>query len=144
VTQAAAQLPVAKLTVSAGANQSANVGTSFANPVAVLVTDSGGTPVRGATVTWTAPAIGAGAAFAASATLTDPSGVAQNSVTANTISGTYAVTAQTGDVSVAITVTNTLDTSPGGGCVNPDATVSDLIDVHAVILRRGSEMAPDL
>jgi hypothetical protein len=132
--------PTVNLAVSAGGGQGAQVNSPFANPVKVLVTDGSGTPIPNATVAWAAPTIGASAALAASVTLTDPGGVASNTLTSNAISGTYTITAQNSGQSVAIPLTNTLGVSVGGGCINPNPTVSDLIEQdYAAILRRGSD-----
>ena len=55
--------PAVVLTVASGGGQNAEVSNPFAQPISVLLTDTGGTPLVGQTVTWTAPAIGAGAAL---------------------------------------------------------------------------------
>jgi hypothetical protein len=73
------------------------VGTAFASPLSVVVTDGTG-PVSGATVTFTAPSSGASASFpggGSSVTIaTDSSGSATSPpLTAGVTSGSYSVTA---------------------------------------------------
>src|SRR5205814_199082 len=89
--------------VSAGDGQSATVTTNFGTVLAAKVTDAGGNPVAGATVTFTAPSSGASGTFAnGSATTnatTDPTGVATASAfTANTTAGSYTVSASVSGV----------------------------------------------
>ena len=85
------------ITVATGAAQSITVGKSFPVSLTALVKDTGGNPVgAGIAVTFTAPANGAGGAFAAgsiTATVaTNGSGVATAPVfTANTIAGAFVV-----------------------------------------------------
>ncbi len=84
------------MTVTSGTPQSALVSTAFGSPLKVTVLDGSGQPFSGATVTFTAPAAGAGATFGgatvASAT-TDANGVASVAAVANGTTGNYAVTA---------------------------------------------------
>ena len=82
---------------SAGTPQSATVGTAFPTALQATVKGNGGSPLGGVTVTFSAPASGAGAAFSGSATataITNSSGVAiASTLTANAIAGSYTVTA---------------------------------------------------
>jgi hypothetical protein len=97
----------------AGAPQSARVGTAFATPLQVRVTDASGNPVRGAAATFAAPASGPGGSFAGNATvLTDASGLATApTLTAGTVAGNYAVTASVaGAGSVSFSLANTAGT----------------------------------
>jgi hypothetical protein len=94
----------------AGAAQSARVGTAFATPLQVRVTDASGNPVSGAAVTFAAPSGGPGGTFAGSATvLTDATGLATApTLTANTVAGNYAVTASAaGAGGASFSLTNT-------------------------------------
>lgn len=95
----AAPVP-ALLSAISGAGQSATAGSAFVNPLVVKVTDSAGNGVAGAVVNFKAPASGASAAFAWSATLavmTDATGTAKtSSITSNKIAGSYAIEASTG------------------------------------------------
>jgi hypothetical protein len=94
-----------------GTPQTATVGTAYGQPLQVRVTDALGNPVRGAGVTFAAPAAGAGGTFAGAATvLTDDRGIATApAFTAGGIAGSYAVTATADDfgTSVAFALTNT-------------------------------------
>jgi hypothetical protein len=93
------------------APQSATVGTAYSRPLQVQVTDGLGNPVSGASITFAAPATGAGGAFAGTATVvTDSQGIATApSFTANTTAGSYAVTATANDFGTvaAFPLTNT-------------------------------------
>jgi hypothetical protein len=85
----------ATITATGGTPQSATIGAAFATKLSATVT-SGGNPVSGATVTFTAPASGASGTFAngTNTAVTNAQGVATSQVfTANTIAGAYAVTA---------------------------------------------------
>jgi hypothetical protein len=90
------------IAVSAGNNQSANVAAAFGTPLSVLVSNSGGTPISGATVLFAAPGSGASATVTASAT-TNASGIASTTATANATAGGYNVTATIGGTTVATT-----------------------------------------
>ena len=85
------------IVATAGTPQSAAVSTAFATALQATVKDSGGNPVSGATVTFTAPASGASGTFGGSATatvITNASGVATApALTANSQTGGYTVIA---------------------------------------------------
>ena len=95
------------LTLGAGASQSAAVGTSFAVPLAVTVTDSHGNPVPGVGVTFTAPASGASGTFGPGdgrsvQVSTDSKGIAvAPTFVANGVAGGYIVTAFVAGISPA-------------------------------------------
>ena len=96
--------PVETITATAGTAQSAVVGTSFTTALQATV-QLGGSPVKGASVTFTAPSSGASGTFAGGGTTvtvaTDSSGVANAPIfTANgTVGGPYTVTASDSSVS---------------------------------------------
>ena len=108
------------ISVVSGSGQSATVNTAYATRLTAIVTDADGKPVAGVSVTFTAPANGAGATFASqgctasSATsctvTTDSSGDATSSaLTANTSAGAYTIAATAASVSGAtsFSATNT-------------------------------------
>jgi hypothetical protein len=98
------------ITATSGSGQSAQVNTAFTNLLVATVRDAGGNPVSGVTVTFTAPASGAGATFTGGNTaVTNASGVASKAVTANSIAGSYNVTASAPGVATPATfsLTNT-------------------------------------
>jgi adhesin/invasin len=99
----------ASIAVAAGSPQSAAVGTLFATNLQVTVTDASGNPVNGVTVTFTVPASSASATLSANTATTDCDGHASVMATANTVSGTYQVTASVTGVSATavFTLTNT-------------------------------------
>jgi hypothetical protein len=82
------------ITANSGAAQSVAVGSAFAT-LQAKVTDAGGNPIPGVTVTFTAPASGAGGSFTGGNTaVTNALGLATASVfAANTVAGSYVVTA---------------------------------------------------
>lgn len=101
---------VLQLNVISGTPQSAVISTAFGLPLVAKLTDSLGTPVSGATITFTAPGSGASAVLGGGTTATtDASGLVTKTVTANAITGTYSVTATTIGVATPITynLTNT-------------------------------------
>jgi uncharacterized repeat protein (TIGR01451 family) len=79
----------ASITVVSGGGQSAPVGTAFAQPVRVKVTDAGGNPVGSVPVAFTAPVSGATGTFVSGSVTTDDTGVAAVTVTATGSTGTW-------------------------------------------------------
>ena len=103
----------ATISATSGTPQSAYVGSIFAAPLVVTVADSAGSPVSGVTVTFNAPASGAGGAFAGGVitAITNASGVATSAAfQANTTLGSYTVTASSPGVSTpaSFSLTNTV------------------------------------
>ncbi len=84
------------IAVSSGNEQTADVGEAFSTPLVAQVT-SGGSPVSGVSVTFSAPTSGAGATFtggkSTTTVTTDSSGNASATLTANETLGTYSVSA---------------------------------------------------
>jgi hypothetical protein len=77
-----------------GNNQSATVGTAFAQPLQAKVTDSCGNNIQGTNVAFSGPGTGASGSFAAGTSTTDASGVATSqTLTANTVAGDWDATA---------------------------------------------------
>jgi hypothetical protein len=93
----------ASIAVVSGSGQAATAGTSFANPLVVVVEDKYTNPVPNVTVTFTAPTLGASASLMGSPATTDSNGQASVTATANTIAGSYTVTASTAGVTPAPT-----------------------------------------
>jgi hypothetical protein len=83
----------ASLDPGGGTPQSATVAEPFATPLSVIVKDSGGNPVQGVTVSFSAPASGPSATISPTTATTDASGVATTNATANTVAGPYEITA---------------------------------------------------
>jgi len=103
--------PPASIAATAGTPQSAPVNTAFATNLAATVTDVYGNPVPNNTVTFSAPTSGASGSFAGGVNTakTNSAGVASAAVfKANTVAGSYTVTAGTG----------TLITNPGFALTN--------------------------
>jgi predicted outer membrane repeat protein len=97
-------------TVSAvsGSGQSAAIGSAFAQPLTVKVTDGNGNAVAGAVVTFNAPTNGAGATLSHTSATTTAAGTASVTATANGIASStaYSVTATTATGSTAFVLTN--------------------------------------
>jgi hypothetical protein len=89
------------IAATSGSGQSATIGTAFAAPLVVTVTNSGGQPVTGATVTFAAPSSGASCTPSATTGTTAADGTASITCTANSTSGSYSVTATVGAVAPA-------------------------------------------
>ncbi|MFN0062614.1 MAG: Ig-like domain-containing protein [Myxococcaceae bacterium] len=100
----------ATVSVTSGSAQSTTVATAFAANLVATVVDAFGNPVPGATVTFTAPSLGASASFVG-LTTTNASGQVSVTATANTIAGgPYAVSATSGAATPAnFLLTNTPD-----------------------------------
>jgi Fe-S cluster assembly iron-binding protein IscA len=106
----------ASIGAAGGGGQSATVSTAFSTPLQVIVEDASDNLVPNATVTFTAPAGGAGGTFAngtaTTTAVTNSSGVATASAfTANSTSGAYSVTAAVSGVST--TANFSLTNTPG-------------------------------
>ena len=99
--------PPASITVISGSGQSQSINTAFTNPLVVKVQDAVGNLVSGATVTFTAPGSGASGTFSGSnlvttSVATNASGIATApKFTANSIGGSYTVTASVAGVGTA-------------------------------------------
>jgi hypothetical protein len=93
----------------AAGGQQARVGNAFANPLIVEVRNSDNAPLPGVTVTFAAPASGAGALLSATTVATDSVGRASINATANAIDGSYVVTASVNGVATpaSFALTNT-------------------------------------
>lgn len=95
---------------ASGTPQSATVNTVFTSPLGVLVTDASNNPVVGITVAFIAPSSGASATFPSGATATtNASGYAQIAANANTVAGSYVVSAHVNgtSASASFALTNT-------------------------------------
>jgi protocatechuate 3,4-dioxygenase beta subunit len=109
--------PPNQLTLVAGTPQTAILQSAFATGLQVALTNSDGCPVTsaaaGVPVTFTAPSSGASGVFSTSGSNTvtvgaDASGsVAAPALTANTVAGSYTVTASSQYGSVSFSLTNT-------------------------------------
>lgn len=93
--------PAASITAQSGTPQAATVNTAFTNALVAVVKDAAGFVVPNASVTWTTPASGASGALSATTVTTDLSGNVSTSVTANTVSGAYNITAAVSGVATA-------------------------------------------
>ncbi|MCY0093706.1 choice-of-anchor D domain-containing protein [Hoeflea ulvae] len=100
-------LPAA-ITVSAGNGQTTEVNTGFATALSAKVVDHGDNPVSGVTVTFTAPATGAGLDTASQTATTNASGVASLSATANATAGAFIVNASAAGISTTADFSLTL------------------------------------
>ncbi|HET9059561.1 MAG TPA: hypothetical protein VFN61_06545, partial [Acidimicrobiales bacterium] len=103
---------VAGLETAAGDQQVAKVGTAFSTDLEVQVVGTGGCPLQGATVTFTAPTSGPTASFAGGASIVSVATGAAGSasapqLTANDVTGTYQVEATVGSFSLEFSLTNT-------------------------------------
>ena len=99
------------LTAVGGSQQSALVGSAFAAPLQVKVLNNGN-PLSGATVTFSVPTVGASAALSSATALTDASGIAGITATANNIPGGYVVTATVGGLSTTFALSNVTAAGP--------------------------------
>jgi filamentous hemagglutinin family protein len=108
--------PPAALQPISGDNQSTQVGTTFEQPLEVQLTDAYGNPLSGFVVSFLLPSSGVGGSFQSSASATtDRNGrVTAPALTANEISGRFAIGVSTSGLTVNVfSLTNTpLPTPP--------------------------------
>ena len=101
----------AAIAATTGGGQSNPVGAAFSIPLQATLTDSGGNPVAGVSVTFTAPTTGPSGTWSGASTVTvvsDSAGHATAPVfTANGIAGSYAVIATAGSLTTTFPLTNT-------------------------------------
>jgi hypothetical protein len=115
------------------------VGTAFAAPLMVLVTDSASNPVPGATVNFSVtPVAGATATLSSASVVTDSDGHVSVTATANNTAGSYTATASTPGVvsSVTFRLTNTASTPANVFVVsgdNQDTPTSTAFDNDLVV-----------
>jgi alpha-tubulin suppressor-like RCC1 family protein len=105
------------LTKLNGDNQSTNINTAFDNPLAVMVNETGGNVLPGAIITFVAPTSGASIAPPTTVTTaTNSGGVAAIPIVANSVFGSYPVTAYTNGIeSVTFWLTNKNTSVSAGG-----------------------------
>lgn len=96
-----------------GTPQSATVNTPFTTSLGVTVTDKDGNPIVGIGVTFNAPSSGASATFPSGAiAITDSSGHAEVPANANTVAGSYAITATVNGAASSATFNLTNNAGP--------------------------------
>ena len=163
VTTVPVQLVVTALSLaaSAGSGQANPINNSYGTPLSVIITDQNGNPVPGQTVTFTAPSTGAGVTFlgasqtnanlasaakmnrpvpshvssSVSATaITNAQGIASVSVRANSIGGTFTVTAMIAGLTVPFTLTN-LASAPVSPAPTPPVPLNPQIDPAYLVLQ---------
>jgi hypothetical protein len=120
--------PPATVTALDWDGQFATLGSQFQYPLRVRVTDAGGNPVNGATVTFSGPATGASISPNPVTATTNYLGEASVTLTANGIAGQYPVTAMvSGATSAYFTLTNntapTISLSTNGTTFTPSTPV---------------------
>ncbi len=98
----------AKIQATGGTPQSTAILTPFAQSLEATVLDANNNPISGATVTFAAPGSGASATLGALSAMTDANGHAAVTATANSLAGSYSVTATTAGASgnAAFALTN--------------------------------------
>ncbi|MEQ1698383.1 MAG: Ig-like domain-containing protein, partial [Hyphomicrobiaceae bacterium] len=118
----------ASLAATGGSTQSTLVTTAFGTALQVTVTDGSNNPVSGVTVTFTAPASGAGATLSSPTATTNAAGVASVTATANGSTGTYAVTAAVAGITTpaSFNLTNTVG-APASLAATGGSTQSTLV-----------------
>ena len=131
--------PPASITVNGSVTYNATVGTQFPTPLQAIVRDAVNIPLGGVAVTFSAPASGPSAGLAPASGITDSNGLVSVTATANTMAGSYAVTASVTGTSLApatFTLTNLAGQAQtiafmqqpsgaqAGQPISPDVTVS--------------------
>ena len=121
--------PPAAISATAGTPQTTAVSTAFASPLQITVRDASNNLLSGVTVTFAVPGSGASSALSALSAVTNASGVASVTATANASVGSYNVSASVAGVSPAavFALTNTA-TAPASISVTGGATQSATIN----------------
>jgi len=124
------------ISIAGGSGQSATVNTGFAQSLQVLVTDLGGNPAPQEAVLFIQPGSGASADLSQQKVLTDSSGIATISATANGTAGSYQIEARiytrsptggiTSPVSVFFALTNNAAPPPPATSGNTTVAVPTL------------------
>lgn len=121
---------------------SAAVGSTFANPLQVRVTDAAGNGVGGAPVLFSAPDGGASATLSPRAAVTDAQGIARVTAAANNVVGSYQVTVSVASLSSAFSLTNTaLVQSPSIVAVVPATNSKTGLAAGALLTLYGSALS---
>jgi hypothetical protein len=121
-------LAVEAISIVAGRNQYARVGAAFAEPLRVLASGTGGAPVSGVVIQFEAPS-GPSATLSANTAITNASGIAEVSASANAQAGRYSVTARFGSLSQPIMLNN--DSALGTRCTGARSSVLGFRDDFA-------------
>ena len=122
----------ASVTATGGTPQSAVINTAFASPLQVTVKDLGGNPVAGVTVNFAVPGSGASATLSAASAVTNGSGVASVTATANATAGSYNVTASV--VGVVTPATFSLINTAGSAASVPTLSTWGLLALPLLLL----------
>lgn len=134
--------PAAHLLAQSGDGQGTFVGTPFAAPLAVRVTDAYDNPVAGAVVAFAAPPAGASANLSAASATTAADGNASIGASANAITGAYAVNANVaGAAGVAFALENLPPDVALSLVIGDDrdhAAYGDVLDYTIVVHNAGS------
>ena len=114
----------ASVRATGGTPQATGAGMPFAGALQATVLDGNNNPLSGVTVTFAAPASGASASLSGPSAVTNASGVALVTATANSAIGIYDVTASVGPLSAVFVLSN--------GAGNCDLNRDGLINVGDV------------
>ena len=143
---------VASIVASAGTPQQAMVNTPFATSLTVTVTNGGGSPVGGVSVTFTAPTTGASGYFAVNpVVITNSGGLATAPLFfANSIAGSYSVTANvTGaplGTPASFALTNTVGAAssltPSAGTTPQSAHVTTAFPISFAVTAKDAQNNP--
>ena len=110
----------ASVVPTAGSGQSSLTNVAFGTPLQVVVTDSYGNPVSGATVVFAVPSTGASATLSSNSVKTGAAGAANVTATANGTAGGYTVTAAASGATLAsFSLTNSQVQSSVDFSLNP-------------------------
>jgi hypothetical protein len=128
-------IPSLGIEATGGSGQSTNIETDFSLPLAATVRNQNDDPVPNALVTFNAPASGASAAFpAGNQRLTDVNGVVTVTVRANSVPGSYNVTANLSPEQVTPASFSLTNTAPALSIDDPSAVESAGIMTFTVTL----------
>jgi hypothetical protein len=128
---------IASLTSESGSNQATPVGAAFREPLQALVTDVAKNPLSGVPVSFSAPASGASAWLSSATAVTDSTGTATITATANGAIGAYAVTASVGALTTTFALTNLTEPSVVFTASPNPATLGAAVTLTATLVPAG-------
>ena len=132
-------IPSAGIAKVSGDAQTTLIGTAFPAPLVVSVVDASGSPVQGATVTWT---VTGGATVGSASTPTGANGQASTTVTAGPSAGGIVVTATTSTFNVNFSLTARLPGPTGVTFANAASFIQDAVSPGAIVIISGTGIAP--
>ncbi|HYL75741.1 MAG TPA: IPT/TIG domain-containing protein [Bryobacteraceae bacterium] len=136
--------PNARAQIASGTPQTAPIATRFSDPLAVIVLDNTGQPAGNVRVDFTAPASGASCTTATASVLTDRNGRAEFVCNANTVAGSFNVTATPlgSNITLTFALANTAPRLASNGLVNGASFLGGPVAPGEIVTIFGAGVGP--